>query len=147
MPSTGRPASSFLQDLPPSSAPADSGTCHEECIAWRDAVETNIGAGFPAGTPYVAAASFTTNQGLSLGPGKFLCLDIDFLFHLSFPNPLQGLFSNFSGVLDINGAATGLTVHLPNVPFLQCKPLHVQAAVLPSSGLELTNVLNFTIAP
>ena len=106
-----------------------------------------LGSGFPAGTPYVAAASYTTNQGLPLGPGNYLCLDIDFLFDLSFPIPLPGLFSNFIGVLDANGSATGLTVHLPNIPFLQCKPLHVQAAVLPPSGLELTNVLNFTIAP
>lgn len=97
---------------------------------------------------YVAAASLTTNTGQTLGPLS-PCLDPDPLFALSFPVPDPVLFTGFQGPLDAQGSASGLAVNIPDVPALQCKGLHVQAAVLDPTtsppAAALTNALSFSI--
>lgn len=107
----------------------------------------NIGSPNTPSVPYIAAASLTTNVGLPILPGVSLCLDPDFLFNLSFPSPDPILFANFQGTLDASGNALNLTVNIPNLPVLLCRPLHVQAAILSTSGLRLTNTCNFAIGP
>ncbi len=96
---------------------------------------------------YFMAASLTCNQGISGGPTLFVSLDYDFVFQLSFPNPVVGLFDNFIGVLDSSGQASA-TVTLPNVPSLARLPLHLQAVVAPVVGSPfVSNVLNLCIPP
>lgn len=100
------------------------------------------------GASYIAAASLTSNTGISLG-GTTLCLDQDLLFALSFPIPNPSVFSNFTGVTDAVGNAGGLTIHIPNVTALTWIPLKAQAAVIDPATLApvFTNGLAFTIQP
>ncbi len=92
---------------------------------------------------YLMAASLTCNQGISGGPMLFVSLDYDFVFELSFPIPLAGLFDNFIGGLDSSGQALAM-VTFPNAPALAWLPLHLQAvfaavvgAPFSSTGLYL----------
>lgn len=94
---------------------------------------------FPA-APYIAAISMTTNTGI-LGPGgAFIALDADPFFALSFPQPMPGLFMGLQGVLDFSGVSPPIVTLIPNLPFLACLPLHIQAAVLDpvTGGLHLS---------
>lgn len=94
---------------------------------------------------YAAAASFTTNTGFQALPNLFVSLDPDFLFFLSFPTPDPLLFTNFQGFLDLTGSAQ-LSVEIPNLPALLCKPLHVQAVVQsPLGAVRASSVQNFSI--
>jgi hypothetical protein len=109
-----------------------------------------LGLSAPAqpGGVYVAAASYTSNVGFAAGPTQYVGLDLDWLFALSFPAPDPFLFSNFQGGIDPFGNAPPIVVHVPNLPALVCKPLHVQVAVLGSTGpFVLSNPMNFAIAP
>jgi hypothetical protein len=107
----------------------------------------SISAPSYGGAAYVTAASFTTNTGFPVTNNLYACLDPDFVFFLSFPVPDPSLFANFQGTLTSTGTITGQTVHIPNIPALQCKPLHVQAAVIGTLGQlpVLTNALNLSI--
>mgnify|MGYP000993139749 CR=1 FL=1 len=98
-------------------------------------------------SPYVLAASGTTNTGIAVSLPVFVSLDADPIFALSFPTPDPTLFTNFQGSLDSSGnAVAGLNI--PNFPVLACKPLHVQAVILNGGGIaSLSNPLNFTIMP
>lgn len=101
-----------------------------------------------AGGVYVAAASYTSNLGFAAGPTQYVAIDYDWLFGLSFPSPDPFLFSNFQGAIDPFGSAPPIIVHIPALPALVCKPLHVQVAVLGGTGaFVLSNPLNFSIAP
>jgi len=63
-----------------------------------------------AGRTYVAAAALGDTPGIELAPGRILPLNFDGLFLMSLYAP--AVFSNFTGVLDMNGRARG-TVNLP----------------------------------
>jgi hypothetical protein len=63
-----------------------------------------------ASRTYVAAAALGDAPGIELAPGRVLPLNFDGLFLLSLSAP--AVFSNFAGVLDLNGRARG-TVNLP----------------------------------
>lgn len=100
-----------------------------------------------SGVPYLVAAARTSNAGFFIAPGQHVCLDPDAVFALSFPVPHPALFSGFQGVLDATGEATGITVHIPNLPALRGQPLRVQAVLVPLVGAaSLTNPLSFSVA-
>jgi hypothetical protein len=98
------------------------------------------------GGGFICAASFTTNTGFSIGPGLFVSLDMDPIFALSFPSPDPNFFLNFQGTLDGAGAAS-MGLVLPNLPFLVCKPLHLQAVTVNGSLIRTSTVQNFRILP
>lgn len=101
-----------------------------------------------AGQFYIAAASLTSNTGIPVpGFASPLCLDPDPIFDLSFPAALPGLFSNFSGVLDGSGQATGIAVSIPVAPVLNYRGLHIQAAILGTTSTRIGNGQSFTILP
>lgn len=95
---------------------------------------------------YICATSATTNTGIPLA-GTRTGIDADAIFALSFPNPLPGVFLNYSGVLDGLGNATGIGIALPNEPALSCLSLHTQAVVIPLGGglPRLTNTVHSVI--
>jgi hypothetical protein len=100
------------------------------------------------GQLYVVAASFTSNTGIPVpGFASPLCLDPDALFNLSYPAPLPGLFTNFTGALDGTGLTTGITISIPVAPVLNFRGLHIQAVVLGGAAPRISNGLSFTILP
>jgi len=108
----------------------------------------NINISHPAdpAAGYFAAASLTTNVGVPFG-NDWISLDIDFLFSLSFPTPLPGLFSGFQGGLDSSGGAT-MTVFIPDVAVLDCMGIRVQAVLLSPGGQSaVTNCVDAFISP
>ncbi len=112
---------------------------------WGNVFQMAVNAPSHPSETYVVAMSLTTNTGLLVSPGVFLSLDLDALFFLSFPTPDPILFANFQGVLDSNGAATGIGINFPNVP-LGCIPLHAQVATVDSfANVALSNDLHFTV--
>jgi hypothetical protein len=99
-----------------------------------------------AGSPYIFAASFTTNTGFTVPPGVFVVLDMDVLFGLAFPTPTPGLFSNLSGTLDANGQTFSPgTVSIPNVPGLLGYPVAFQAVLVTVAGLGTTNPVTLSL--
>ena len=96
------------------------------------------------GLSYACAASLSTDTGIGGG----ICLDQDFLFGLSFPQPDPALFLNFQGFTDANGIANGIGIPIPALPILANKPIHVQAAVFDGQGLlQITNLRSHAILP
>lgn len=78
--------------------------------------------------PYFVAASLGTQAGFAVS-GGWVNLDLDPLFALSFPIPHPAVFSNFHGTLDDAGHASGIAMHLPNVPSLAHLGITLQAVV------------------
>ncbi len=105
-------------------------------MAWQ----LGLGAINYPGAPYIAAISMTTNTGITGPAGLHIALDADPFFALSFPQPMPGLFLGMQGVLDSMGASPPIVTLIPNLPFLACMPLHIQAAVLDpvTGGLHLS---------
>ena len=85
----------------------------------------------PAST-YVVVAS--ADQGPTNLAGEVFCFSQDLAFSLSFPNPNPSVFTNFQGMLDATGQASGIAVTVPNVAALQCLPLCLQAIVVATGG-------------
>jgi hypothetical protein len=100
------------------------------------------------GALYFAAASLSTVNRIDLGNGLFFSLDNDFLFGLSFPTPLAGLFSGFGVAnLDASGQAT-LTISIPPDPGLGVLEVHAQALVVSAANpgsFSLSNCVDAAI--
>ena len=103
---------------------------------------------FP-GTPYIVAASYSTNVGFGLPGGEYVSLDMNnALFDLTWPVASGVFFSNFFSVTDATGTATGISAYVPNIPSLAYLPVHLQCGLLAAAGgVPLTNVLSTCISP
>ncbi len=82
---------------------------------------------------YYTAASFTTNAGFNLNANQRVALDVDLLFSLSFPNPVPGLFTNFTGTMDNMGNATPM-MNIPNLPGLKGSQVAFQSIIIDASN-------------
>jgi hypothetical protein len=92
---------------------------------------------------YGIALSGSTNVGLSIGPGLFVCLDQDAILNLTFPSPHPSYFYNFQGLLDSSGVGVGVIL-IPS--FGGCFPVHAQAGLIDAAQIiYLSNEIAFTI--
>ena len=93
---------------------------------------------------YFAAASLTTDTGIPIG-GDPISLDPDILFQLALPTHNPGIYVNFMGGLDLSGSAV-MALLIPDVPFLDCMGIHVQAVLFSSQNpIVLSNCLDAVI--
>lgn len=108
---------------------------------------TSVSAPNNAGQLYQVAASFGTDTGFTLPGGPFVSLDMDGLFNLTYP-VASSVFTNFLGVTDGSGNATGITANVPNVPTLAFTPVTLQGGLIDGLGtITLTNPVGACIQP
>lgn len=100
------------------------------------------------GKTYVCAAAGSDRVGVPLGAAGRIPLDIDPFFLLSAFFPGNGVFFNFSGVLDATGAGSA-SVQLPNLPGLIGTTLYYSGIVLdpaaPNGVAAIANRVHTTI--
>ena len=101
------------------------------------------------GTPYIVAASYSTNVGFALPTGQLVSLDMNnALFDLTWPVASSAFFGNFFSVTDATGTATGINAYVPNIPSLAYLPVYLQCGLLSTGGgVSLTNVVSACILP
>lgn len=96
-----------------------------------------------AGATYIFAASQTTNTGFYPVPSTHVALDMDFVFNLSYPLAWPGIFNNFVGNLDANGDSNNVSINVPVGVINAGGPAAVQAGVLGTGGITVSNCLTF----
>ena len=97
-----------------------------------------------AGATYIMAASQTTNTGFAVSATTRVDLDMDFVFSLSYPLALPGVFNNFVGNLDASGNSSGVSINVPPGIIAPGAPAAVQCGIIGTGGITVSNCLTFS---